>query len=122
MDPEGRLLLLTGATRRYHHGALGDDLEAGAVTLAHTAPAVAAALTIPIAAPIVAEAAGWSSHALGARNLDQAMAGDFDGDGRAELLAPSQDRTRLGGIRRTQAGAEVAWTVPLGGRRAGWGQ
>jgi hypothetical protein len=30
--------------------------------------------------------AGYSSHRIGERNLDQAAAGDFDGDGAAELL------------------------------------
>ena len=45
-----------------------------------------------------------------------AAAGDFDGDGRMELLLPEQSRTELGAIRGTQSGAEVAWTVPPDGR------
>jgi hypothetical protein len=45
-----------------------------------------------------------------------AAAGDFDGDGRVELMLPNQAMTELGGIRRTEAGAEVSWTVPVGGR------
>lgn len=32
-DGSGRLLFLSGATRRYAHGALGDTLEAGTVAL-----------------------------------------------------------------------------------------
>lgn len=65
---------------------------------------------------IVAQAPGYTSHVNGARNLDMAVAGDFDGDGRIELLLPNQARTELGAISRTANGAEVAWTIPLDGR------
>ncbi|MFC1907238.1 hypothetical protein ACFLW8_04040 [Chloroflexota bacterium] len=65
---------------------------------------------------VVAEVPGYTSHSIGSRNLDTAVAGDFDGDGQLELLLPSQKRTELGGVRRTVAGAEVEWTLPLGGR------
>ena len=67
---------------------------------------------------IVAQVAGYTSHIIGSRNLDMAAAGDFDGDGRIEILLPSQSRTELGAVRRTRTGAEVAWTVPVGGRVA----
>ena len=65
---------------------------------------------------IVAEVPGFTSHVIGTRNLDMALAGDFDGDGATELLLPNQARTELGAIRRTADGAEVAWTVPMNGR------
>lgn len=65
---------------------------------------------------IVAQISAFTSHVLGSRNLDMAAAGDFDGDGRVDLLLPNQARTHLAGIRRTAEGAEVAWTVPVGGR------
>jgi hypothetical protein len=65
---------------------------------------------------IVAQVPGFTSHVIGSRNLDMAAAADFDGDDRVELLLPDQARTNLGGIRRTMDGAEVAWTVPVGGR------
>lgn len=64
---------------------------------------------------IVAQAPGYTSHVLGARNLDMAAAGDFDGDGRIELLLPNQSRTELGAIQRISDGAVVAWTIPLNG-------
>jgi hypothetical protein len=64
---------------------------------------------------IVAGVSGYTSHVIGTRNLDMAIAGDFDGDGRVELLLPNQARTELGAIRRIEDGAEVAWTVPVDG-------
>ncbi|MDX1512432.1 MAG: hypothetical protein R3174_01700 [Gammaproteobacteria bacterium] len=56
---------------------------------------------------------GFTSHVNGSRNLDLAAAGDFDGDGRVELLIPDGDLGALSGIRRTESGASVAWTVAL---------
>lgn len=65
---------------------------------------------------LVAELPGYSSHMNGSRNLDMAIAGDFDGDGRAELLVPDSSFTRLAAVRRTATGAEEAWSVDPGGR------
>jgi len=65
---------------------------------------------------IIAQISGYTSHVIGSRNLDMAVAGDFDGDGRIELIVPNQARTELGGIRRTDGEAEVAWMLPLDGR------
>ena len=65
---------------------------------------------------IVAQVPGFTSHVLGSRNLDMAVGGDFDGDGRMELLLPDQSLTELGAIRRISNGTEVAWTVSLDGR------
>lgn len=63
----------------------------------------------------VAQVSGYSSHRIGSRNLDMAAAGDFDGDGQIELLIPGQSFSHLGGIQRTQQGAEVTWTLPTDG-------
>ena len=65
---------------------------------------------------VVAQLRGYTSHVLGSRNLDMAAAGDFDGDGRVELLVPDQTLTHLGAIRHTAAGAEIGWSLELGGR------
>lgn len=47
---------------------------------------------------IVAEVPGFSSHSIGSRNLDSAIAGDFNNDGINELLAPDQIHSNLGVI------------------------
>ncbi|MFB6173378.1 MAG: hypothetical protein ABEI39_01920 [Halobacteriales archaeon] len=68
---------------------------------------------------IVATAAGYASHAYESRNLDGGLAGDFDGDGRLELLVPDTERTRLVGLRREGGTVSAAWERPVGGRMAG---
>jgi hypothetical protein len=64
---------------------------------------------------IVARVPGYTSHVIGTRNLDMAVAGDFDGDGQPELLLPNQRRTEVGAIQRTASGAVVAWRLPVEG-------
>jgi hypothetical protein len=65
---------------------------------------------------LVAERRGYSTHAIGSRNLDGAVAGDFDGDGRVELLLPDDPQRSLAGLRRVDARVEDVWRLPLGGR------
>jgi hypothetical protein len=65
---------------------------------------------------VVAEYSGITSHSIGSRNLDMAAVGDFDGDGTIEVLLPNPGLTELVAIRRTQAGAEQAWALPIGGK------
>lgn len=67
---------------------------------------------------IVAGITGFTSHEIGSRNLDMAVAGDFDGNGELELLVPTETREELGGLRRVESGIEVAWRVSLGGKLA----
>lgn len=64
---------------------------------------------------IAASQAGFTSHVLGSRNLEMAAAGDFDGDGRGEVLVLTPDRTALAAIGRVEGGAEVRWQIPVGG-------
>ena len=47
---------------------------------------------------IAKEIKGFSTHSIGSRNLDSAVAADFNNDGITELLAPDQSRTSLGVI------------------------
>jgi hypothetical protein len=65
---------------------------------------------------ILARLPDHTSHALGPRNLDAAVAGDFDGDDRTEPLVPDRTATSPGAIRHETSGAEVAWTGSVGGR------
>ena len=65
---------------------------------------------------LVASRRGYSTHRIGSRNLDTAVAGDLDGDGRVELLVPDDPQRELAGLRRVEEGVEEAWRLPLGGR------
>ncbi len=56
------------------------------------------------------------SHVNGSRNLDQAVAGDFDGDGSVELLVPSRDQETLIALRRVGDSVEEVWKLELGSR------
>lgn len=64
---------------------------------------------------IQGELSGYSSHQIGSRNLDSAVAGDFDGSGQIEIVVPDQSQTTIAGVEWTQAGLNVAWEVPLDG-------
>lgn len=64
---------------------------------------------------IVADLPGYTSHIIGTNNLDMAVAGDLNGDGRVELLLPTQNRGQLGGIQRTNEGAEAIYHLDIGG-------
>jgi hypothetical protein len=64
---------------------------------------------------VVAALDGFRTHTYGSINPDGALAGDLDADGRVELLAPETARRRLAAVRRTEAGATVAWTLSLDG-------
>ena len=63
-----------------------------------------------------AHIAGFSSHIMGLRNLDMSAAGDFDGDGRIELLVPLQTLDSLAAVRHTEKGAQRVWELPLQGK------
>lgn len=64
---------------------------------------------------IVATLPGYTSHVIGTRNLDMAVAGDFNGDGVPELVLPDQSRQTINGLQRTADGIAVVWSLPLDG-------
>lgn len=64
---------------------------------------------------LTAQVPGYTSHVIGSRNLDMALAGDFDGDDQVEVLIPDQARLELGAISRTSSGVQIDWQLPIGG-------
>ena len=63
-----------------------------------------------------ARLAGFSNHANGARELRLSATGDFDGDGRVDLVLPSDSRRTLRFVRFAETGADVFDEVELPGR------
>jgi hypothetical protein len=66
---------------------------------------------------LVAERGGYSSHDVGSRNLDMALAGRFDGQGsRVGLLVPDDTKRELAFLQRVgEREVEERWRVPVGG-------
>jgi len=63
---------------------------------------------------VVASTTGYSSHLYGSPNLDQAIAGDFNGDGQPELVTTRQNRTAIVGLQHVSEGVvEEVWSIPL---------
>lgn len=65
---------------------------------------------------LVASGPGYSSHQLGSANLDMALLADVDGNGRLDVVVPTQSMTELAGLARTEAGFEEIERLALGGR------
>ncbi|MGI9529626.1 MAG: hypothetical protein ACR2NG_07940 [Acidimicrobiia bacterium] len=64
----------------------------------------------------VAEQSGFTSHRIGSRNLDMAMAADVTGDGRVDVIVPTNDLDTLGVLSRTVDGVDIAAELPLPGQ------
>lgn len=63
---------------------------------------------------IVAQLSGYTSHVFGAPELDEALAGDFNGDGQPEIVLTTQNRTRLVGLQHVENGIiREMWSLPL---------
>ncbi len=62
---------------------------------------------------IVATLPGYTSHIIGSRNLDMAVAGDFNGDGQPEIVLPTQDRLNIAGLQHSADGVTEVWRLPL---------
>jgi len=61
----------------------------------------------------VVSASGYSSHAAGSRNLDQAVIADLDGDGRPEVVLPRLSRDGLVGLQPDGARFLERWSLEL---------
>ena len=59
----------------------------------------------------VAQAPGYASHAVGSRNLDQALLADMDGNGRPEVVLPRQTRDVLAALEIERARLVERWSI-----------
>lgn len=59
---------------------------------------------------------GYSSHLAGSRNLDMALAGNFDNDSNFELMLPTQNYRELAILEHNEDGVHVNNYLPLEGR------
>ncbi len=99
-------------------GNLAPDgaLEIVAVRTPHIGGIVEAYRLVDDRLELVATAEGYSSHQLGSANLDMALLADADGDGRLDVLVPTQAMTELALLARTDAGFEEIDRLELDGR------
>ena len=58
----------------------------------------------------------YSTHRIGSRILDQGLIVDVTGDGRPEVLVPTQDQRRLVALSRTASGVSEVAAVDLPAR------
>jgi hypothetical protein len=63
----------------------------------------------------VAHASGYSSHAIGSRNQDQAGVADLDGNRRPEVILPRQARDALTGLELASTQFVERWVYQLRG-------
>jgi hypothetical protein len=94
------------------------ELEIIAVRTPHIGGVVEAYRLVGDRLERVAAIEGYSSHALGSANLDMALLADVDGDGRADVVVPTQDRRTLAVLARTAEGFEELERLDLGGELA----
>ena len=100
----------------------------GAAELSGTgAPEIAAVLTPHIGGVLtayrraggalvrIARAPGYSSHAIGSRNLEQALIADLDGNGVPEIVLPRHGRETLAGVELHGDHLVERWTLELRG-------
>ena len=104
-----------------HQLAVGQFIEGGSQEIAVIrTPHIGGILEIYAAEgdrlEIEAVLGGYSSHQIGSRNLDSALAADLNGDGRIEIIAPDQSQTALAGIQTMDDGLKVVWEAPIGGK------
>lgn len=107
VDDRGRLLFLSQPTDRYPHGALGDDLEAGALTLAAADPGLRILREIQIPGTGVVE--GISPLWI-----------DLDGDGVREILVTISEQEQGARLVLFSEEGEVLARGPAPGQGFRW--
>lgn len=94
----------------------GDGLpEAVAVRAPHQGGVVTAYRRRGSALVAMAWAVGYSSHAAGSRNLEQALLADLDGNGRVEVVVPRQSRDAIAGLELESSRFVERWSASLRG-------
>ena len=99
-------------------GSLAPDgeLEIVAVRTPHIGGIVEAYRLVDDRLVLVATASGYSSHQLGSANLDMALLADADGDGRLDVVVPTQAMDEIALLVRTTDGFEESDRLALDGR------
>lgn len=121
---EGGLVLLvegpgSGRSHRWVHVIGAADLSGGgvpeiaAVVTPHIGGVLTAYRRVDGALVRVARAAGYSSHAVGSRNLEQALIADLDGDGLPEIVVPRQGRDAVAGLELQGDRFVERWAIDL---------
>ena len=64
---------------------------------------------------VAAQVSGFSSHAAGSRNEDQALIADLDGNGRPEVIVPRQSRETLVSLELEGSRFVERWSINLRG-------
>lgn len=110
-----------GRGNRWRHqltaGRFGPDgaVEIVAVRNPHQEPEMEFFRLGDGALELAASLPGVTTHVNGSRNLDQTAAGDFNGDGRPEVLAMDLKRRAIVAVQRNESGANEVWRLEAGG-------
>lgn len=94
----------------------GGEIEVVVVRTPHIGGVVETYRLIDGRLELAASQAGYSSHRLGSSNLDMALIADADGDGRLDVIVPTQDMTAIGVLARTVDGFEEVASLRLDGQ------
>ncbi|MEJ2413594.1 MAG: hypothetical protein P8Y34_11470, partial [Anaerolineales bacterium] len=107
VDENGRVLFLSDPTERYNHGVLGDEYEAGSITLLGTDPDFGPINRIEIPSPGVVEGLApiWV---------------DLDGDGTCEILVTVSDADQGARLVLYSERGEILAQGPAAGQGFRW--
>jgi hypothetical protein len=109
-----------GRGNRWRHqltaGPLGPDgeIEVADVVTPHISGRLEFSRFAGDSLQVVAAYDEVTSHVIGSRNFDQTAAGDFNGDGQAEVLVMDRSRTRVVAVQHTSDGARGVWQLDAG--------